>query len=64
MKLFRYSERVTGAQRILRTVESCRSTLGGSEMDLVAIQMGLTVVLLIAHVLRVVRDRMSRSRDA
>jgi hypothetical protein len=33
-------------------------------MDLVAIQMGLTVVLLIAHVLRVVRDRMSRSRDA
>jgi hypothetical protein len=33
-------------------------------MDLVAIQMGLTAVLLIAHVFRVVRDRLSRSRQA
>jgi len=33
-------------------------------MDLVAIQMGLAVVLLIAHVFRVVRDRMSRPREA
>jgi hypothetical protein len=33
-------------------------------MDLVAIQMGLTAVLLIAHVVRVVWDRSSRSREA
>jgi hypothetical protein len=33
-------------------------------MDLVAIQMGLTVVLLIAHIFRVVWDRLSRSREA
>ena len=44
--------------------ESCRSTQGGFEMDLVAIQMGLTVVLLMAHVVRVVWDRLSRSREA
>jgi hypothetical protein len=33
-------------------------------MDLVAIQMGLTMVLLIAHVVRVVRDRLSGSGAA
>jgi hypothetical protein len=33
-------------------------------MDLVAIQMGLTVVLLIAHVFGVVWNRLSRSGEA
>ena len=58
MKSHREENQVTEPQRNLTPYSDAReSTEGKEDMDLIAIQIGVSAVLLIAHFLRVVWDR-------
>jgi hypothetical protein len=60
-EIHREENQVTEPQRNLRTVPRANQQKDMEGMDLIAIQIGVTAVLLIAHFFRVVLDRVFQS---